>query len=96
MKSCCTGAVSAEGDRSRCAHNSAAEPRRSPSEANAALDVQEVEPPPESSPLYSLDNVILTPHIGWKRVETRQRLMDIVADNVAKFLDGSPINVVGA
>lgn len=64
--------------------------------AGAALDVQEVEPPPESSPLYGLENVILTPHIGWKRVETRQRLMDIVANNVAKFLEGAPINVVSA
>lgn len=69
---------------------------RSKGIAGAALDVQEVEPPPESSPLYLLDNVILTPHIGWKRVETRQRLVDIVADNVAKFLQGSPVNVVSS
>jgi glycerate dehydrogenase len=38
--------------------------------------------------------VILTPHIGWKRVETRQRLMDMVAENIAAFLDGKPVNVV--
>jgi len=60
----------------------------------AGLDVQEQEPPDESSPLYTLENVILTPHIGWKRVETRQRLMDIVAENVSAFLAGSPVNVV--
>jgi len=62
--------------------------------AGAGLDVQEKEPPVEDSSLYTLDNVILTPHIGWKRLETRQRLMDIVADNVAAFVAGSPKNVV--
>lgn len=62
--------------------------------AGAALDVQDPEPPAADSPLYTLDNVILTPHIGWKRVETRQRLMDIVADNLAAYLAGKPVNVV--
>jgi glycerate dehydrogenase len=36
----------------------------------------------------------LTPHIGWKRVETRQRLVDMVAANVEAFLRGEPINVI--
>eukprot|EP00913_Durusdinium_trenchii_P024472 g22974.t1 len=61
--------------------------------AGAGLDVQETEPPPEDSPLYTLENVILTPHIGWKRLETRQRLMDIVAANLTAFLAGKPVNV---
>ena len=65
-----------------------------PQIAGAALDVQEVEPPPLGSPLYELPNVVLTPHIGWKRIETRQRLVGLVAENVRRFLAGDPINVI--
>ena len=62
--------------------------------AGAGLDVQEVEPPSEDNPLYYMDNVILTPHMGWRGLETRQRLVSIVADDIKNFLAGTPINVV--
>lgn len=62
--------------------------------AGAGLDVQEVEPPAEDSPLYTLDNVIITPHMGWKGLETRQRLVGIIRDNVQAFFKDKPINVV--
>ena len=62
--------------------------------AGAGLDVQEVEPPAEDSPLYTLDSVIITPHMGWKGLETRQRLVGIIRDNVQAFFKGEPINVV--
>ena len=62
--------------------------------AGVGLDVQENEPPEETSPLYIMDNVILTPHMGWKGLETRKRLVSILSDNIKKFIEGNPINVV--
>ena len=40
------------------------------------------------------DQVLLTPHMGWKGLETRQRLVSILADNIKQFMEGNPINVV--
>lgn len=62
--------------------------------AGAALDVQEVEPLDVSSPLYNMDNVIVTPHIGWRGLETRRRLVDLVKKNIEAFVKGDPINRV--
>lgn len=62
--------------------------------AGAGLDVQETEPPMEDNPLYTMDNVILTPHMGWKGLETRQRLVSILSKNIHSFFDGCPVNVV--
>ena len=62
--------------------------------AGAALDVQETEPPADDNPLYTLDNVILTPHMGWKGLETRQRLVSILDGNIKAFFAGNPRNVV--
>ena len=64
--------------------------------AGAGLDVQETEPPEGNSPLYTMDNVLLTPHMGWKGLQTRQRLVAILADNIKKFMAGDPINVVSS
>ena len=62
--------------------------------AGAALDVQDPEPPALDNPLFAMDNVIMTPHIGWRRYESRQRLVDLVAENIKAFIDGKTVNVV--
>lgn len=59
----------------------------------AGLDVFEKEPPPKDNPLFKLDNVTLSPHIGFHTVEAARRCTDICIDNVMKFLDGHPQNV---
>ena len=62
--------------------------------AGAGLDVQEVEPLDDASPLYTMDNVIITPHMGWRGLETRRRLVSMVGDNIRAFASGHPINRV--
>lgn len=60
----------------------------------AALDVLEYEPMKEDCILFNAPNLIITPHIGWAPLETRQRLLDIVVDNIKGFLSGNPKNVI--
>ena len=64
--------------------------------AGAGLDVQETEPPVQDNPLYDMPSVILTPHMGWKGLETRQRLVSILRTPMIDqaFDEGRPQNVV--
>ncbi len=56
--------------------------------AGAGLDVFDPEPPPAASPLFGLDNVILTPHLAGDTVEARNRCSLTVAAEVLTVLKG--------
>ena len=63
--------------------------------AGAALDVFDTHPIAPDSPLLSLDNVVLTPHIGGATAETVERHSRMMTDDILRYLDGQrPINLV--
>ena len=62
--------------------------------AGAAIDVATVEPMQEGNPLLSAKNLIITPHVAWATPEARERLVDIVAQNLKGFMEGKTQNCV--
>lgn len=60
----------------------------------AAMDVVSEEPISPTNPLLTAPNCIITPHMAWAPMETRQRILDITAQNITCFLSGTPQNVV--
>ncbi|MGH9196322.1 MAG: NAD(P)-dependent oxidoreductase, partial [Acidimicrobiia bacterium] len=63
--------------------------------AGAGLDVTEQEPLPPESPLWEMDNVIITPHISGSMQNYIEHAIDIFVDNLRRFRTGEPLkNVV--
>lgn len=60
----------------------------------AGLDVVDVEPMTVDNPLLHAKNCVITPHIAWAALETRQRLLDQVVSNLRAYIEGVPVNVV--
>jgi len=59
--------------------------------------VAEIEPIPLDDPLLTLDNVVVTPHIGSASVATRARMAEMAVENVLQALRGEmPSNCVNA
>jgi phosphoglycerate dehydrogenase-like enzyme len=57
----------------------------------ALLDVFEEEPLPADSPLWDLDNVIVSPHASALVAAEEERVVDLFCDNLRRFLDGEPL-----
>ena len=60
----------------------------------AAVDVVTREPMDASNPLLGAPNCIITPHMAWAPLESRQRIMDCTVKSIEAFLNGNPINTV--
>ena len=54
----------------------------------ACIDVTDPEPPEPGSPLYTLPNCLLTPHVAWYSEESQAELRRRVADDVGRALNG--------
>ncbi len=63
--------------------------------AGAGLDVFEIEPLPPEHPLWKFPNVILTPHVAGQSPRVAPRHLNLLLDNVRRFVRGEPlVNVV--
>jgi phosphoglycerate dehydrogenase-like enzyme len=62
--------------------------------AGAALDVYDEEPLPENHSLRRLDNVVLTPHLGYVTVENYRRAYGEAVEDICAFLAGNPIRTI--
>jgi cyclase len=59
--------------------------------AGAGVDVTDPEPLPPGHPLWSLPNVIVSPHVGGQSPETRERQWRLYRENIRRFVAGEPL-----
>lgn len=60
----------------------------------AAVDVVSSEPMLPDNPLLTAPNCIITPHMAWTPVESRQRIIDSTVNSIQGYLNGKPVNTV--
>ncbi len=62
--------------------------------AGAGLDVFDIEPLPLDHPLRKMDNVVLTPHLGYVSEQNYKHYFAGVVEDIRGFLDGKPVRVM--
>jgi D-3-phosphoglycerate dehydrogenase len=63
--------------------------------AGAGLDVFDVEPLPLDHPYRTMDNVVVTPHLGYVSTQNYAKYFPDVVEDIRAFLDGNPVRVLG-
>ncbi len=63
--------------------------------AGAGLDVFESEPLPLDHPYRKLDNVVITPHLGYVSQQNYQKYFSDIVEDIRAWLDGKPVRVIG-
>jgi glyoxylate/hydroxypyruvate reductase A len=58
----------------------------------AVLDVFEPEPLPASDPLWTLDNVIVSPHTAARSFRENARIVELFCDNLGRYATGEPLH----
>jgi phosphoglycerate dehydrogenase-like enzyme len=62
--------------------------------AGAGLDVFDIEPLPLDHPFRRMDNVVITPHLGYVSRQNYERYFPDIVDNIRAFIDGNPVRVI--
>jgi len=60
----------------------------------AGLDVFDIEPLPLDHPLRKMDNVVITPHLGYVATQNYRAYFGGVVDDIRAFIDGKPVRVM--
>ncbi|MBQ4567302.1 MAG: D-2-hydroxyacid dehydrogenase [Desulfovibrio sp.] len=64
--------------------------------AGFGTDVLAEEPPVPDNPLLATPNTLITPHMAWATARARQNIINLTAENIRRWQDGHPVNVVNA
>src|SRR5262249_14431283 len=62
--------------------------------AGAGLDVFDIEPLPRDHPFRRMDNVVITPHLGYVSQQNYQHYFPDIVENIRAFIDGKPLRVI--
>ena len=64
--------------------------------AGAGLDVFDVEPLPLDHPFRKMDNVVITPHLGYVSEQNYRKYFPDIVEDIRAWLDGKPVRVIEA